>query len=174
MTDPNETFVESAVNPYLGDRTHAKNIAQALIFKSLAREEDDLSRQMRNAFNKKVDTEVEQYRRTYPTGNTVLKVEVNPERLAKTLGPVLYQHWKNEVSIEAVITEKLKERNAKIYEDHKAEPYVPAPKLNGHYLVRYVDGFAAETIKIEPKPLKPSLWSRVKVFFKDIFKRGQL
>lgn len=175
MTDPNKTFVQSAVNPFDPAQGPAASIQQALIFKALEREtEDELSRAARQSFNSKVEHGNAEYRKTYPTtSNTVLKVEVPPDRLFKALGPVLTEHWKNEISIEKAITEKLRANNAKITEENRPAPRVVPPKMNGLYVIRYVDGVATDTIKVEATE-PPSFWSKVKTFFKRIFKRGQL
>lgn len=176
MTDPNKTFVQSAVNPYSPESGQATNLQQALIFKALEKgTEDELSRLIRENFNAKVEQGNAEYRKKYPTiSNTVLTVKVPPERLFTTLGPVLTEHWKNEVSIEKAITEKLQARNAKITEDDRPAPRVEPSKTNGLYVIRYVDGVATTVIKVEGAKTKPSFWSKVKTFFAGIFKRGQL
>lgn len=175
MTDPNKTFVQSALNPFAPEQGPAATLQQALIFKALEQDtEDELARIARQNFNSKVEQGNAEYRKTYPTSNTVLKVKVPPERLFTTLGPVLSEHWKNEVSIEQAITENLRARNAKITEDNRPAPYTPPPKMNGLYVIRYVDGVATETIKVEGTKTKTSFWSKVKQFFSGIFKRGQL
>lgn len=188
MTTTPEELLSKPTNLVPGPTNTAPNsLLHLAVLESMERDSTQSEIDARRNWNARVEIEQAASRKRADRWDVPLKVQVAPKLFDK-LGPQLTEIWKKEVPFEEETSRMLKAKNAETQAKLNAEEEARLAKaaiakapISGSFLVRYENGKEVECLKIEPLPIKPSFWSKVKTFFWDLIdsiekslRKGQL